>query len=534
MDEVEKAQETFKKPKSKAKIVIILLLIVIIAAGGAVGAYFLLNSPKKAFEKSMESANKFIEEKVLGSFSSNKFVYDSNKVLEADIKLYGEVTAGEDSYYTDEVTMINNLIKNIKLDVKSKLDLQNKSIYAYLGLEENNQISIAGEAFLNRDMIIGKLQDVSDSLFYAKTSDMGTDVKTVIDSMFDSMANPNSQNSDDIVKDYKDIIKKSISDKQYKTENTVISIDGSDKKVKKASLELTEKEIKTILKDIINKAKTDDRILDPLVSSMGTTSIYTPEKMKEELAKSFDEAIKQIDELEFACKLTISTYTQGSKLVQFKIDLSITVEGQTVTASITMDCADENNIKITFEVKYGGISYKVKLDIVKDGNKTTATLDFGSLIGIKAIFETTKVSDSRKEVKAELLQSGQSMLIIRCNTDYLANSKDEINKKDEIIVEVDPFGNAQDIISAKLIIETKWFYTDSVQVPSIGGNDIDIINGEIPNEFLVKLENKLNGMQIIKDIMAIQEKAMAPSTTPGIEDFDFGEDFDFYTDIVNP
>ena len=541
MDEIEKAEQDFQKakPKSKKLLIISLLVIVIIVALG--GVYFFLNSPKKLFNKNLDRADKMLEDVFSKAFMPLEFVLDENKAYESRIGLSGSIETNKGSEYEEIIKEIDKILKNEKINLTTKLDQNQEKLYAYFDLEEDGKTAIAGEAFVDKNIVAGKLKEINNKLFYVNRSDIEKE-QPEINKMIDTILKPsyNKEYYEHLKNTYSKVIKDSIKSEQYTKSSTTIQIDGKDTKCVKTSLEMSKEQTREILIKLLETLKNDNKTIDLIVnSSIDTYS--TPGEIKEEFIQSIDDAIEELKKSEIGFSVKLDLYNKGKEIVFAELNIVVNYMESSYSYSlrktekvekeaslkISVDCADKNNVKTVFEIaeKDSQMSYKFTLDVVTNGNTNTITLDFGKIINAKLVIvnEIINNNEEKGSIKAEYM--GKELLNIDFNTKYLKNTKNELETENTIVfnVNTEMITMSSDKISATLNLNTYVANIESIDIPTPSSSDINVLEDEIPNDFITKLQTKLSNLKVVKNIMEL-EKKMNPVS----------EKNDYSTDLISP
>ena len=479
-----------KKSKSKVGIVIICLIIIILGCAAA-GAWYYLNnyisSPKSAFLNNLEKLNKTTEALLEKGLVNTSYVYDEKKALEYGIKLSGKLEANRGSMYEEEVKQINDLLNGEEFYVKEQVDLINREIYAYGELRENNKKAISGEMYIDDNYIVMALKDIIDKNLYVNREEAAEELKE-FNEIWESLFNQNNLDND-IYEIVMKVIKANIKDEQFTQSTATININGADVNCDKTSLSIRKEQPKKIIIEIL-EALRDDEKMQNLFKTYSNNSI------------SQNDPIDELKDLEMEIAINIDLYNNGSDVVKMDINATMYVEDDELTLDMSADFSKNNNIDIVFEIgsKESQVSYSIKLNIEVEENRVFATLDFGSMLDMKVTLESKKTSDSESVLELKVIQSKKEMFALNVNSKTVKNSKDEIEVESSVKLKMTIDEYYGDTISVALDLVLSMANIDRVNAITTGTKDINLINGEMSEADLKKLQDKVTNLKIYKKI----------------------------------
>jgi len=485
MSEIQKEDSNFqpKNSKSKKKVVISIVVILIIAIVATILLLMLNESPKKLFVKNLQRSSSITEETLLKAFPSPTFLYDTGKAIESKISLSGSLTANNGSDYEEFATLVNDFIKNEKLNVTTTIDQSQEKVYLYADLEENSKKAISGEVFLDRETITAKIKEVSNKLLYVNVEDLEKEQQESVNQFIDLFFQETSSNYYETIQEiFLTAFNSTVSDNQFKKENTTIMLDGTNKACTKTSIALSEEQTKEITIKILEGIKNNEEILTLISSSNPSLySYYTLEELREEFADSIDSSIDELKNSQTAFTIEINTYNKGRDLL--RIDVSIVVydeERNEMSFEVIMDCISKDDINITIN------------------QKTNST--FQEATDTKIEIQSKKTSGNKTEIVFYVTQDNEKLLDMSVITEYLKFSENELEADTKITVNIIPDVSSPDKLSFNFNMHSYIANTSSIEMPVPERTDINLTDGEPPSDYLEELLNVVMDLEIYKNI----------------------------------
>ena len=427
-----------KKEKSNIVFLLFAIIFIIITLIVLVGAYGLyLNRPKNFFKTTINNKYLKFNEKKSKVFNFNP----ADNKLESSLKLNLEVS--------------NKGVKSNQelIDFDYNSDIKNEYLSAAINSKLFSKIK-TDVAFNENDLII------NNNAIYEKPLLLNNE----IDFDWTYLQNINEEDFDTITKTIKNEVIKSLKEKNFKTKNTTIKVDGNDIKAKK--LTYVDKNANKTIDNIIANLANDDKFIKALANITGIDK----KDIKNELKNTkVEEKLKPI---------TINLYTTGlfSKLAKTEIeydeftlsymnykdsnyelkystndyelvysaninddkeyDFTIKANKETIVKGIIKENSDEA-LKVNFEIigKDNKTNGKIDIKTVKDNNNELSKK--GSII----IYTSDKKDDYYKLTFESTIKK-----VKKINKDNIKNAVDynKLNKKEKAKIE----GSLNDSIDA--------------------------------------------------------------------------------------
>ena len=427
-----------KKEKSNIIFLLFAIIFIIITLIVLVGAYGLyLNRPKNFFKTTINNKYLKFNDKKSKVFNFNP----ADNKLESNLKLNLEVS--------------NKGVKSNQelIDFDYNSDVKNEYLSAAINSKLFSKIK-TDVAFNENDLII------NNNAIYEKPLLLNNE----IDFDWTYLQNINEEDFDTITKTIKNEVIKSLKEKNFKTKNTTIKVDGHDIKAKK--LTYVDKNANKTIDNIIANLANDDKFIKALANITGIDK----KDIKNELKNTkVEEKLKPI---------TINLYTTGlfSKLAKTEIeydeftlsymnykdsnyelkystndyelvysaninddkeyDFTIKANKETIVKGIIKENSDEA-LKVNFEIigKDNKINGKIDIKTVKDNNNELSKK--GSII----IYTSDKKDDYYKLTFESTIKK-----VKKINKDNIKNAVDynKLNKKEKAKIE----GRLNDSIDA--------------------------------------------------------------------------------------
>lgn len=292
-----------KKPKKKVGIVVSVIVVLLVIAAIVAGVVYLqLNKkPEKIFTKAVEDMFEMPEKK-------------NEKSAKVELELSAEVEAND-----PQVRAMNEYLKEIKLRSTTEIDVDKKIFNENLTATYNGAQVISLDALLQNETIYLYLKDIYSKYIEINEEYLeGVDLSTIFETTTDI-------ESEDLVKDIKEIILDEIEQKEFTQEK----VELDEEKVQKSTLRLTPKEVLEIALKMLKKVYE-----------------YQPTAEFAELIEDLEDEIEYLDDTENY--VDISIYTKGLKNEIVKADIVlVNVESDEVIV-IEVNKKSENETVINF------------------------------------------------------------------------------------------------------------------------------------------------------------------------------------------
>ena len=344
MNKEVKEEELFI-PKTKHKGLKILLAIILIS-GLIVGGYFLyqykFNNPKTIISNALEKAKNNIKESFQEIANTDKYQFDGHIKLNTNID--------------DEIFKI---LKDIELQINGEIDSTESNANYTINTKYKDDKLIDIKAYQEKSTIYILLEEIYDK--YLKI-DSKIDESKIKEALPIDTINPK-----DIQTIYNALIyalEKEILKIDIKSEDATITIDGKDVQVINNYIELKDKEVNNLAKNILNNLKNNQ----DFITIMNNLT-------KEKTNEIFDEIEAGINQEEFQGIYRINLYTNKSILNKELVSIRQTISQNGLNVLINVDVIDKNEYSLSISTM--GISYVIK---VKNNNSAiNLTLEMNAL-----------------------------------------------------------------------------------------------------------------------------------------------------------
>ena len=503
---VEQVTTETQKKKSKLPIIIILLVLFV---GLGVGGFFLY---KKAASNPKTIVNKSIDT-LFASTSSFKDI--ASKAISFDLK-------------KDTVEIAEKLSLSFE---GSKGEYASLAELGKIGLNSNTvvsipkkQISISGAYLENDNSLINLDTFIKDNKFYFKLPDVTNDVYYItlpedfnLDEIFDEYNKDafDAEKIDKVINKINEYLKKSIKDEYLKQESGSFNVDGVDVKGIKTSINLSEKRILNIEKDVISLMLEDNEFID-LVSSMSGSEKDDFKKSLTDTKTSCDEALSEAsDEITFV--INVYTTDMGGYLA---LDIVSKEEGKdtTIFTSVSKDGVTTNKIEFSYtpmcyDENCSSNDIKIVLLLVNDSKNKTVTL---SVKQDNKELASAKISEIDNGYSFDF--NYEDFKLNASYTDIVKNDVKNTNAKFDL--------NGGDL-KANLSIDTE---TKKAEIPkefdTTNAKDANNLTEEEANKFVEAISKKLENSKIFQMLYSYTEQM-----SQQYDDYDYTIDYDYDDDF---
>ena len=341
-------KEIVKEKKGNKLIPIIIAAVIVVIVGATIGIYIHSSSPKnivsKVIEKTYEKYDKVM---------NNTIDYDFSKDT---LKVSGDLNVD---------TNIDGLekLKNDKFTFDIGVDYKSKKLEAGLAVDEKKTTLIDIMAYIVDNKLYLDLGKDYDGLL--KTDDVNFEDFLSID-LEETKNDFTKEDINYIVKAYKNILIKSIDEKDLKKSTDTIKINGKDTKVNKISYTINDQNIEKLTKKMIEETLKDNELIKKLAKVFGKEVVDVKYELEEQQEKfTIDEDLN----------IKLDIYTKG-------ITNSF--------AGLNMRADKDNYLNLTVNKKDSNVVIKsddTKIDL--DINKLT---DEEANIDYNVKYEDTKLS----------------------------------------------------------------------------------------------------------------------------------------------
>lgn len=534
-----------KKKGKKAKVIIIVVLAVILVAAIVIGILlatgvldFNISNKSKmvaGVEKLGESITKPLEE--ITNNKDGKVKILNNLSKESGIDLSGEISADIDtldiktlsSSDKENLKSIIELINNSRIGIDTRYDGNEKAYMNLdLGLDDINlsgevvydgeQASVRSEEINSKWLTISK-EDLEKMLEEENVDieDIKENMSTIIDQFTELTKSVEIDEKDqkEIKERYGKVLKNFINEKSksIESEKDKVKVDGKNKNCQKLTLELKEDDIKELLKEYIKTFKNDSQIQDILRKSLDTyanivnDSSIMDEDAFDEMISELDNLEKEIEELEFEGKITLTVYATNTEV--YKTDITIEIEGTEVTIGTTFN---ETETVMAVSAKSSGVSLDIATITIKsDENNYNIKIETSSSIeeylrqkmSVEINYKNEK---NKNEIVINLNAGNYGEGNITITEDMNINEDKECESTTTVDVDIDiPM-----IIEAKGKLDLKSnIKTENITIPTISSSEAIDMNDESKlaeylkeaQENITKLFEKVSENEALKPLV---------------------------------
>lgn len=463
-------QTETKVSKGMPKKVVSILIILLFISGAGVAAFMFIGgaSDKASYFKAEVDTFEYIKEKVTDRFEHELdwLEYTENNPIESTVDV--SVQFNDPGFFGYGMVDIEELVNNSKISIVGQSDIKNKQLTTDLNA------NIAGLDFsdfrfgLTEESLLVDLPFLNDVLRidgkdtgpflhmldpYTFDEDTEIDFGMFFDTNYSSLA---EDDMDYLKKEYGELIYKEIKEDAFTSEKDSVEIDGETIKAEKIELVLEDEDLKDILKQIIVKMQSDDRLKDILKDQLEMS--FASKSETEEILNEFDEGLEiALEDLE-------------DSDVEVGVTSTIWIDkGLIVKRSLVFDSIDESGVEIALRVEGTQLldketqTFNYDLVLDEDNNEETANItgkltesdgkykDSLSLqvdeVVISYEGDETKSGDNTDFTRTINFNDGWSEVALVWSGDA-TYEKDQMNGNHQIYVEGEGFG--QDLLTLHL------------------------------------------------------------------------------------
>ncbi len=232
--------------------------ILLLGVSGFTAYYFIfLNTPQKIFERSVN----FVATKA-SSMINKKSLVDTSQ---------GKYSVNAKIDYDDGNTMFSNYNYELEFDI----DENSKKIYADVGALKKDDKVISANILADSQNLYANIPEL-----YSKTISLGSTAE-----FWEMYENINKTPKEDYVyllTFFKNSFLKSLTKKDYTSQNVTIKVNNKDIKVKKSTLLLTKERQKEIIDNVINDIANDSKAKELLATLMEVEEDKLIDSLKED------------------------------------------------------------------------------------------------------------------------------------------------------------------------------------------------------------------------------------------------------------
>lgn len=407
-----------KNRKGKIKFLICGFLVVIsIAIGLFIGYKKLNNDPMSIYRDSINGIYKKL----------------NNALKESKNKNFTTLDLTKDPFIVDLKAKLDSNMPELKpftgLDyhLNVGMDLANKKMNMGLDIDENNN------SLLN--LVLSVIDKNIYLKLYDKILDLGEEDifgNMNIETYFKVNGNNAKFDYDNymyILKEIKTIIIDSLDKNKFKMEETKITLNTKEYKVKKAIYNLDKENIERTITFINSKILKNEKLLKTIAESMGLKEEELKEKLNEEVNTN---SINDIKINLYADKLNNiiagSVETENEEIIKFdcidkKTNFVIAKDNQ----KLTVTAEENNNIVITFAEEYREL-FKITIE---ENNKNYKIPFIFNVEGnaINGILELNNISETKESLSVDFVFSLNTTIASE-KIDFKIDGNYKISKKD--------------------------------------------------------------------------------------------------------
>lgn len=407
-----------KNRKGKIKFLICGFLVVIsIAIGLFIGYKKLNNDPMSIYRDSINGIYKKL----------------NNALKESKNKNFTTLDLTKDPFIVDLKAKLDSNMPELKqftgLDyhLNVGMDLANKKMNMGLDIDENNN------SLLN--LVLSVIDKNIYLKLYDKILDLGEEDifgNMNIETYFKVNGNNAKFDYDNymyILKEIKTIIIDSLDKNKFKMEETKITLNTKEYKVKKAIYNLDKENIERTITFINSKILKNEKLLKTIAESMGLKEEELKEKLNEEVNTN---SINDIKINLYADKLNNiiagSVETENEEIIKFdcidkKTNFVIAKDNQ----KLTVTAEENNNIVITFAEEYREL-FKITIEENNKNYKIPFTFNVEGN-AINGILELNNISETKESLSVDFVFSLNTTIASE-KIDFKIDGNYKISKKD--------------------------------------------------------------------------------------------------------
>jgi len=325
--------------KKSPKILIIMVLTALVIVGGSVSAFFLVNkSPKLQY---------FLAEaetiKQMGAIFEDRYKNELNwletqqeKPVETNFDLSGE---WNDTSVDYEMQEVQSIVNNTKISSKQAYDPVKKELEMDLRGELGSVNMNFGSLFITTEKLVGSLPFMDElirfddkdfgKLMRQSDPDYDGNEKLGLSQVFEDGFSMTEESRTYLVKEYITYLIKEVPEEAFTSEKEELSVFDKKIKTKKVKMDLTEQQVKSLLKNLLEKAKSDEKLKSilkeqlTLTSFAGDTSDNEIATIMDGFENGLDEAIEGVDSIKLPNGLQSTIWHHSNKIVKREFAMGV-------------------------------------------------------------------------------------------------------------------------------------------------------------------------------------------------------------------
>ncbi|GIO21734.1 DUF6583 family protein [Oceanobacillus sp. J11TS1] len=351
---VENNNDTEQQPKKKGLskgIIAIIVAVIVLGVGGAAAFFLTASTPKATYfqaeKNSIEQMQNFFETKYEDEV--NWYEKSMENPVSQTVNLGLNLEGLENSYYADP--QIIAMLSNAQLTMDSETDMKNKQAYSELSVNVGG-IDFSGIAgYIEGSDVYAQLPFLEEILKISD-EDLGSVLAEIDPYTFTGneqlgieelvFENDGALLTDEekkyIQDEYLMFIYEELPDEAFESEKEDVKVNGDSISAEKITMNLSEKELKSVITSVLEKMKGDNKFKEILKGQFEQTAsmpLEDPAVMEEQIdqvLKEFDNAIDQgieeIKNFQFPDGLQSTLWVSDNKVVQRDTSISLAPEGE--------------------------------------------------------------------------------------------------------------------------------------------------------------------------------------------------------------
>nr|WP_315969521.1 DUF6583 family protein [Oceanobacillus massiliensis] len=496
---------------------------VIVLAGGSAAAFMYLNaSPKASYFLAEKNTLEYMTDQFENRYQPELDWYEKTQQEKtaSTIELSGSYNdpAAVTGYGMDPAMFINN--SSITIDAQS--DMQNRQLYTGLSANIGGMEVSDIEFFLDEEKVMLGLPFIEEVLQF-NDEDLGPLLQDIdpnlftgeetlnLESLFDSAQGVlPEEDLEYLEEEYMKLIYDELPEEAFTSSDETIDVNEQSISAEKIALDLSEQELKDIMKTVLDKMENDDRLKEIIKEQAAAQQFGNTMYMQNDLdtlISDFDTAIADmktgLEDFRIPDGLKSTLWIHDDKIVQrdFSIEMGPTAEELGLFTIKGSQLLTETNQFFNYDFSFSDAYSDGTVNLAGDLNWE----DDQAKDSIKIAMEDLELSyegsetledGSREFDRTFTLQeptSGGGSLLWSGNASY---ENDQMNSEHNFSLETPDI--SQDMISFNIISEGKTI--DSVEslsednVKNIGGMSADEIQQYIENDITPSFQQWLFGI----------------------------------------
>lgn len=425
-------ESTTPKPTKKSgfPLKLIAIIIGVLVVAGGVSAYFFLNlSEKEQYFKAEVDTYNFIKDQVTERFANELEWSEQTKKNPVATTMKASVEYN-DPYAFGGYSEIEEIVNQSSVTLNSEMDMEGEELLLNLEADvagislDNFNFYISGDTlYIDLPFLPDTLEiegaDLGPLLHdldpYTFDEDEQYNFKRVFDSDFGLIS---EEDREYIQEKYSKLIYDLLPDEVFSSEKEEVSVDGEKIKAKKITMDLSEKQVKAVMKKLLREIQEDDRLQNIIEEYFISAAVPASEisLFIEEFDEVLAEINEDIDDISLPNGIKSTIWTDKGLIVQrelaytfvdffgdevtldFSGSQSLNEQELTLTYDITVEDAydaesarldvklsdDKGNIQDEVSLTFDELSLYYTSDETKDGSEHT----FNRSIGFEDDFES--------------------------------------------------------------------------------------------------------------------------------------------------